>query len=166
MNIDEILSLGISDDERVYAFWLHSVPWIGQGPVPAILDHFGSPKEAFLASDEEIRSVAGKRSDLRDLEREGAIVRYHGGARISDSVKQSSNPENYMLRSVMSVAEKTAIGREAGKFVHEGETIFIDASSTTFHMIPFISNLDNLTIVTNGSVPFWSAAFSVRTPVR
>ena len=84
------------------------------------------------------------RSDLRDLEREGAIVRYHGGARISDSVKQSSNPENYMLRSVMSVAEKTAIGREAGKFVHEGETIFIDASSTTFHMIPFISNLDNL----------------------
>ena len=48
------------------------------------------------------------RSDLRDLEREGAIVRYHGGARISDSVKQSSNPENYMLRSVMSVAEKTA----------------------------------------------------------
>ena len=67
MNIDEILSLGISDDERVYAFWLHSVPWIGQGPVPAILDHFGSPKEAFMASDEEIRSVAGKRSDLRDL---------------------------------------------------------------------------------------------------
>lgn len=50
----------------------------------------------------------------------------------------------------MSVAEKTAIGREAGKFVHEGETIFIDASSTTFHMIPFISNLDNITIVTNG----------------
>ena len=48
------------------------------------------------------------RSDLRDLEREGAIVRYHGGARISDSVKQSSNPENYMLRSVMSVAEKPA----------------------------------------------------------
>ncbi len=90
------------------------------------------------------------RSDLRDLEREGAIVRYHGGARISDSVKQSSNPENYMLRSVMSVAEKTAIGREAGKFVHEGETIFIDASSTTFHMIPYISNLDNITIVTNG----------------
>ena len=90
------------------------------------------------------------RSDLRDLEREGAIVRFHGGARISDSVKQSSNPENYMLRSVMSVAEKTAIGREAAKFVHEGETIFIDASSTTCHMIPYISNLDNITIVTNG----------------
>ena len=90
------------------------------------------------------------RSDLRDLEREGAIVRFHGGARISDSVKESSNRENYMLRSVQCVMEKTAIGKEAGKYVHEGETIFIDASSTTFHMIPFISKLENITIVTNG----------------
>lgn len=90
------------------------------------------------------------RSDLRDLEREGAIVRFHGGASIPDSVKQSTSSENYMRRSVMSVAEKTAIGQEAGKYVHEGETIFIDASSTTFHMIPFISKLENLTIVTNG----------------
>lgn len=90
------------------------------------------------------------RSDLRDLEREGAIVRFHGGASIPDSVKQSPSPENYMRRSVMAVAEKTAIGKEAGRYVREGETIFIDASSTTFHMIPFISNLDNLTIVTNG----------------
>ena len=90
------------------------------------------------------------RSDLRDLEREGAIVRFHGGASISESVRQSESPENYMRRSVMCVAEKTAIGREAGKFVREGETIFIDASSTTFHMIPFISKKENLTIVTNG----------------
>ena len=61
------MSLGIPEDERVYAYWLHSVPWIGQGPVPAILKHFGSAREAFYASDEEMRLVAGKRSDLSGL---------------------------------------------------------------------------------------------------
>ncbi|HPE38128.1 MAG TPA: DeoR/GlpR family DNA-binding transcription regulator [Bacillota bacterium] len=90
------------------------------------------------------------RSDLREMEREGAIIRFHGGCSIADQVKPSQTPENYMRRSVMYVAEKTAIGKEAGTFVSEGETIFIDASSTTFHMIPFISQLENLTIVTNG----------------
>ena len=63
MNIDEIMSLGITDDERVYAFWLHAVPWIGQGPVPAILNAFGSPREAFLATDEQIITVTGRKSD-------------------------------------------------------------------------------------------------------
>ncbi len=57
------MSLGIADDERVYAFWLHAVPWIGQGPVPAILNAFGSPREAFLASDEQIINAVGKRSN-------------------------------------------------------------------------------------------------------
>ena len=57
------MSLGIADDERIYAFWLHAVPWIGQGPVPAILNAFGSPREAFLASDEQIINAVGKRSN-------------------------------------------------------------------------------------------------------
>ena len=67
MNIDEIMSLGIGNDERVYAFWLQSVPWIGQGPIPAILKAFGSPREAFLASDEKIAQVLSKRTDPKAL---------------------------------------------------------------------------------------------------
>ena len=50
----------------------------------------------------------------------------------------------------MCVAEKTAIGKEAGRFVHEGETIFIDASSTTFHMIPYLKKVKDVTVITNG----------------
>ncbi len=90
------------------------------------------------------------RSDLREMEREGAIVRFHGGAALADQSRLNSPNENYMRRSVMHVAEKIAIGRAAAKLVSEGETIFLDSSSTTFHMIPFISHLENLTIVTNG----------------
>jgi len=90
------------------------------------------------------------RSDLREMDREGAITRFHGGAALADQSRLSSPNENYMKRSVMHVAEKMAIGREAAKLVSDGETIFIDASSTTFHMIPFLGQLENLTIVTNG----------------
>ncbi len=90
------------------------------------------------------------RSDLREMDRDGAIVRYHGGAALADPGRLSSPNENYMRRSVMHVAEKMAIGRAAAKLVSDGETIFIDASSTTFYMIPFINHLENLTIVTNG----------------
>ena len=61
------MSLGIGSDERVYAFWLHAVPWIGQGPVPAILRAFGSPAEAFFASDEKLMQAVGPRTDIRSL---------------------------------------------------------------------------------------------------
>ena len=50
----------------------------------------------------------------------------------------------------MHVAEKMAIGMEAAKLVSDGETIFIDASSTVFYMLPYINHVENLTIVTNG----------------
>ena len=101
---------------------------------------------------EERLGVTGAtiRSDLRDLDREGAIVRFHGGAALADQSRLNSPNENYMRRSVMHVSEKMAIGKEAAKLVSEGETIFIDASSTTFYMIPYINHLENLTIVTNG----------------
>ena len=90
------------------------------------------------------------RSDLREMQREGAIVRYHGGARLTELNRSSSPNENYMRRSVMMVAEKSAIGKAAAAFVSDGQTIFIDASSTAFHMIEHIRHLDNLTVVTNG----------------
>ena len=101
---------------------------------------------------EERLGVTGAtiRSDLREMDREGAIVRFHGGAALADQSRLSSPNENYLRRSVMHVEEKTAIGRKAAMLVSEGETIFIDASSTTFYMLPYINHLENLTIVTNG----------------
>ncbi len=90
------------------------------------------------------------RSDLREMHREGALVRFHGGAALADQSRLNSPTENYMRRSVMNVAEKRAIGKEAAKLVSSGETIFIDASSTAFYMLPYLSHLENLTIVTNG----------------
>ena len=90
------------------------------------------------------------RSDLREMDREGAILRFHGGATLADQSHLSSPNENYLKRSVMYVDEKQQIGKAAAKLVEDGQTIFLDASSTAIHMIPYIQHFDNLTIVTNG----------------
>ena len=90
------------------------------------------------------------RSDLREMDREGAVVRFHGGAALADQSQLISPDDNYMKRSIMNVDQKRSIGQEAAQLVESGQTFFIDSSSTTFHMLPFIRHLENLTIVTNG----------------
>ena len=89
------------------------------------------------------------RTDLRDLAREGAIVRYHGGVRLPDRPRDQVT-ENYMVRSVTNIDLKMQIGKQAALLVGNGDTIFMDASSTAFHMIPFLENTVDVTVITNG----------------
>lgn len=89
------------------------------------------------------------RTDLRDLEREGAIVRYHGGVRLPEK-PHADIGENYMVRSITHVDLKEKIGYKAAQLVNSGDTIFMDASSTTFHMIQFLKDTENVTVITNG----------------
>lgn len=113
-----------------------------------LLEEEGSIKTIELS---ERLGVTGAtiRTDLRDLAREGAIVRYHGGVKLP-AQKTSDMAENYMVRSVTHVDEKSAIGKAAAELVGSGDTIFMDASSTTSHMIPYLKSHDEVTVVTNG----------------
>ena len=117
-----------------------------------ILDILEKEGQILTVELEERLGVTGAtiRSDLREMDREGAVVRFHGGATLTDQSSQISPNENYLKRSIMNVDEKRQIGREAAKLVGNGETIFLDASSTSLHMVSFIRHLENLTIVTNG----------------
>ena len=90
------------------------------------------------------------RTDLRDLAREGAIVRFHGGVRLPEKHHTDELSENYMVRSVTHVDLKEKIGRRAAKLVQNGDTIFMDASSTAFNMIPFLKDTYYVTVITNG----------------
>ena len=89
------------------------------------------------------------RTDLRDLAREGAIVRFHGGVKLPDRQRDEVT-ENYMVRSVTNIDLKKKIGECAAKLVRSGDTIFMDASSTAFHMIPFLKDTMDVTVITNG----------------
>ena len=64
-------------NDRPYLFWLVSVPWIGQGPIPKILNAFDSAKEAFEASDEELLKRSGSKqvNELIKYRKENNIFR-------------------------------------------------------------------------------------------
>ena len=117
-----------------------------------ILDILEKKGQITTVELETILGVTGAtvRNDLREMDREGAIVRFHGGAALVDQSQLESPNENYLKRSVMNVEQKKAIGKAAADMVEDGQTIFLDASSTAVHMIPYLKKCENLTIVTNG----------------
>lgn len=88
------------------------------------------------------------RRDLIQMEEQGMIKRVHGGAQ---SVKAFSRDVSQHVRFSLNHEDKLRIARFAAeRFVHSGDDIFIDAGTTTYEMVPFLSDIANLTIVTNG----------------
>ena len=57
----------VDESERPYAFWLVSVPWIGNGPLPRLFNYYGSPKEIFGAPDEKLRNLPGRKINIEPL---------------------------------------------------------------------------------------------------
>jgi len=88
------------------------------------------------------------RNDLTALEEEGHLTRVRGGAILSDGHLVRSSA--FMARARVNAAAKQRIGRWAADMVEDGDSILLDASTTVFHMAPFLQEISNLTIVTNG----------------
>lgn len=91
-------------------------------------------------------SEATVRRDLASLERIGALKRTFGGAK---QVFNNSNSIPLFVReSVDSKAKKEICGKAAG-LLKDGDTVFIDGSSTAQHLINHIKHLKNIVVVTN-----------------
>jgi DeoR/GlpR family transcriptional regulator of sugar metabolism len=86
------------------------------------------------------------RQDLERIEKEGLIVREHGGAYLKDI---DSNVRNFSLQNQENIAEKIAIARKAVEFITEGDTIILDSGSTTTEIAKLLTNYRNLTVITN-----------------
>ena len=91
-------------------------------------------------------SPATVRRDLAELEKQGLIKRSFGGAVWNDSF---FDQQPLSVRGVQNVAEKQRICAKAAQFLHPGETIFIDASSTTCFLASHLKNVPDLTVITN-----------------
>ncbi len=91
-------------------------------------------------------SLASVRRDLADLERSGLLKRTHGGAISNDVValEPSLAEKEDQYR-----AEKAAIGVTAAALVQPGDTIFLDAGSTTRQIAHELRRHRNVTVVTN-----------------
>lgn len=71
------------------------------------------------------------RRDLEELEAQGVLIRVHGGA--ASSVSRSFEP-GFAARSAQHVEAKRRIGAAAAALIRDGETLVIDAGTTTVHV--------------------------------
>ncbi|WP_456271086.1 DeoR/GlpR family DNA-binding transcription regulator [Bacillus sp. AK031] len=86
------------------------------------------------------------RRDLIQLEDEKKLKRVHGGA----SLLQGKRSEPSMTeKSFKNLHDKISIAKAAASFIEDGDSIFLDAGTTTQQMISFLDQKD-LTVVTNG----------------
>lgn len=87
------------------------------------------------------------RRDLKELEEAGLIKRTHGGA-VIDQNKAKFEP-SFIDKEKENFAAKKTIGSKAGEFIADGDTIIIDAGTTTINLVDSLANYDDLTIITN-----------------
>lgn len=91
-------------------------------------------------------SEATIRRDLDMMEKAGLIKRVWGGAMIPSTVDKDIPS---FVRSKTNNDLKAKIAAAAVPFIKENSSIFIDSSTTCYHLIPYISNLKHVTVITS-----------------
>lgn len=88
------------------------------------------------------------RRDLRELEQDGLIHRTHGGA-VLETSNNGVSESPFKVREVQNFEEKAKICAAAAKFIEDGDTIFVDNSSTTINLLKNLSPNLQVTVITN-----------------
>lgn len=86
------------------------------------------------------------RRDLEKLEKQEVLLRTHGGA---VPVTQSNQELSLEKRKNINVDAKHKLAKEAVKKILSGDTVFLDASTTTFYIAKELKDKKNVTVVTN-----------------
>ncbi|WP_313613023.1 DeoR/GlpR family DNA-binding transcription regulator [Agrobacterium sp.] len=128
------------------------------------LQEEGSARVRELAAAFHV-SEATIRQDLERLENEGFITREHGGAYLNTAAPQTGT---MTLHHQENMDKKRRIGALAASLVKDGETLILDAGTTTTEIATRLTHRRDLTLITNalniaiilGSVP----TFAVHMP--
>ena len=110
-----------------------------------LLREDGSAKVSNLAQLFKVTEVT-IRQDLERLEKEGQIVREHGGAylkNVEDQVK------NFSLTHQENMDKKGVIAEKSLEFINSGDTIILDSGTTTTEIAKKLKGMKNLTVITN-----------------
>ncbi len=90
------------------------------------------------------------RRDLNALTLDNPSLRIDGDAIYFDRPSTNHDEGSFFLHSQVNGNAKRSIARWAADLVNDGDTIFMDASTTVYHMVPFLAERRNLVILTNG----------------
>ena len=84
------------------------------------------------------------RADVAYLVRTGAAEKIYGGVR----VKEEKQAPLFASRAQLHTDQKKAIALRAAALVEDGDILFLDAGTTTMHLIDFLSPGKKVTVVT------------------
>lgn len=101
---------------------------------------------AELAQELDI-STATIRRDLILLEKEGICIRKRGGAVRTTQGVSSEIP--YDIKRRKNINEKSRIAQAAIQYIENGDTILLDAGSTTYALALLLHTKERLTVVTH-----------------
>jgi DeoR family transcriptional regulator, fructose operon transcriptional repressor len=87
------------------------------------------------------------RRDLAAMEAAGVLVRSHGGAVSRTSTTAYKGSFDYLLG--VNMAGKQAIAREATGLILDGDTIFLEGSTTVYELARHLVRRSRLNVVTN-----------------
>jgi len=110
-----------------------------------LLQEDGSAKVLDLAKLFKVTEVT-IRQDLEKLEKDGGVVREHGGAYLKDIPKQV---KGFALAHQENLDKKELVARKCLEFIESGDTIILDSGSTTTEIAKMLKGMKNLTIITN-----------------
>jgi DeoR family myo-inositol catabolism operon transcriptional repressor len=85
------------------------------------------------------------RRDLKEIISGGNFKKIYGGI----TVKDSKDLPPFSERNISNLDAKKRIAARAAELVEDSDVIFIDSGTTTIHMIDYIKNRKNLTVITS-----------------
>lgn len=110
-----------------------------------IIQKYGDVEVKQLMNEFNVSEVTIRR-DLQYWQDKGAIIRYHGGAKLVQQMLSKSEIKAEYTNN----RYKHAIAKFAAQYVEDGDTIFINTSSTALLVIQYIKD-KRCTIITNNA---------------
>ncbi len=92
-------------------------------------------------------SGATIRRDLRAMEKQGLIKRSHGGAM---PFKSNAEESAFAIREQENIMGKRTIANLAVRLINNGDSVFVDSSTTVGMLIPLFNNFNFLSVITTG----------------
>jgi DeoR/GlpR family transcriptional regulator of sugar metabolism len=110
-----------------------------------LIQEDGSAKVINLAKIFKVTEVT-IRQDLEKLEKDGLVIKEHGGAFLKDIKDQV---QSFSLGHKENIDKKELIAKKCIEFIENGDSIILDSGSTTTEIAKHLKGFKNLTVITN-----------------
>lgn len=86
------------------------------------------------------------RTDLKELQESGEIIRCHGGAK---RIEKPDDGGSILIRKNNNLSKKICIGKVAASLINDGDSIMLDSGTTVEQIAYHIDEDYHLTVITN-----------------